>query len=85
MPIHTIYVVYLCQIFRCKTVFIQQTKERALLLYEIKKGLNINVRHWVSSNIRHTIRQGSRGIPHPTLLTELIVSQGIDTTGQEIL
>ena len=23
MPIHTIFVVYLCQIFRCKTVFIQ--------------------------------------------------------------
>ena len=61
------------------------TKDRALLLYGIKKRLKINVGGWIHSNIRHTIQQGSGGIPHPTLLTELIASYGIDTTGQEVL
>ena len=61
------------------------TKDRALLFYGIQKGLKINILGWIQSNIRHTIRQGSRGIPHPTLLTELIASHGIDTTGQEVL
>ena len=61
------------------------TKKRALPLYGIKKGLKINVGRCNISNIRHTIQQGYRGIPHPTLLTELIMSQDIDTTGQEVL
>ena len=39
------------------------TQERAMLLYGIKKGLKINVGGWINSNIRHTIRQGSGGIP----------------------
>ena len=56
-----------------------------MLFYGIKKGLKINVRCWINSNIRHTIRQGFGGIPYPTLLMELIASQGIDTTGQEVL
>ena len=50
------------------------TKKRAMLLYGIQKGLKINVGRWINSNIRHTIRQGSGGIPHPTLLTKLIAS-----------
>ena len=60
-------------------------KERATLLYGIQKGLKINVDKWINSNIGHTIRQGSGGIPHPTLLTKLIASHGIDTTSQEVL
>ena len=56
-----------------------------MLLYRIQKGLKINVGGWINSNICHTIRQGSRGIPHLTLLMELITSQGIDTTGEEVL
>ena len=51
----------------------------------IKKGLKINVGGWINSNIRHAIRQGSGGIPHPMLLTELIACHGIDTTSQEVL
>ena len=61
------------------------TKEQAVLLYGIQKGLKINVGRWIQSNISHTIRQGSRGIPHPTLPTELITSYGIDTTGSKVL
>ena len=61
------------------------TKGRVLLLYGIKKGLKINIGCWIHSNIRHTIRHGSEGIPHPTVLTELITSQVIDTTCQEVL
>ena len=61
------------------------TKERAFFLYGIQKGLKINVGRWINSNICHTILQGSRGIPHPTLLTELITYQGIDTMGKEVL
>ena len=60
-------------------------KERALLLYGIKRGLKINVGGWISANILHAIRQGSEGIPHPTQLTDLIASHGINTTGQEVL
>ena len=61
------------------------TKKRAMLLYWIQMGLKINVGKWINSNIRHTVRQALGGIPHPTLLTKLIVSHGIDTTGQEVL
>ena len=61
------------------------TKERASLLYRIKKGMKINVGRWINSNICHTIQQGSGGIPHPTLLIELITSQSIDTAGEEVL
>ena len=60
-------------------------KDRGLLLYGIKKGLKINVGGWINSNIHHAIWQGSGGIPHPTLLTELIASHGINTTSQEVL
>ena len=61
------------------------TKEWAMLLYGIKKGLKINVGGWINSNICHTISQRSEGIPYPTLLMELIASHGIDTIGQEVL
>ena len=61
------------------------TKERAALLYAILMGKKINVGRWVQHNINHAIRQGFRGSPHPTLLTELIASHGIDTGGAEIL
>ena len=60
-------------------------KDRALLLYGIEKGLKINVGGWINFDIRHVIRQGSGAIPHPTMLTELIASHDIDTTGQEVL
>ena len=45
----------------------------------------INVGRWVQSNINHAIHQGLGGIPHTTLLTELIATHGIDTTGAEVL
>ena len=61
------------------------TKEWAMLFYGIEKGLKINVGRWINSNIGHTIQQGSWGIPHPTLLTELIAFHGINTTGHEVL
>ena len=61
------------------------TKERVMLLYDIQKGLKINVGSLINSNICHTSQKGSGGIPHLILLMELIVSQGIDTTGQEVL
>ena len=60
------------------------TKERVVLLYGIQMGLK-NGGWWVQSNISHSIRQGSGGIPHPILLTKLIVVHGIDTTGTEVL
>ena len=59
-------------------------KDRALLLYGIKKGLKSNVGGWIYSNIHHTIQQGFGVIPHPTLLTELIASHGIDNTSLEV-
>ena len=61
------------------------TKERAVLLYGIQKGLKINVGRWIQSNISRTVSQDSEGIPHPTLLTELIALYGIDTTCFEVL
>ena len=61
------------------------TKERALLLYDIKKGLTINVGHRISTNIRHAALNVSLGIPHPTLVTELIVAADVSTLGQENL
>ena len=61
------------------------TKERAVFLYAILMGKKINVGRWVQHNINHAIRQGFKGSPHPTLLTELIASHGIDTVGAEIL
>ena len=61
------------------------TKEHATLLYAILMGKKINIGRWVQHNINHAICQGSGGIPHPTLLTELIASHGIDTRGAEIL
>ena len=56
-----------------------------MLLYGIQMGLKINMGGQINSNIRHTIRQGSCGIPHPTLITELIASHGMDTTYHEVL
>ena len=61
------------------------TKERAMLLYGVQKGLKINVSEWINSNIHYTVEQGSRGIPYPTLLTELIASHEIDTISQKVL
>ena len=61
------------------------TKERVALLYAILMGKKINVGWWVQHNINHAIREGSEGIPHPTLLTKLIASHGIDIVGSEIL
>ena len=61
------------------------TKERVALLYAILMGKKINVGQWIQHNITHTIRQGSRGIPHPTLLTKLVASHSINIEGAEIL
>ena len=61
------------------------TKEQAVLLYGIQMGQKINVGRWVQSNISHAIYQGSGGIPHPTLLTELIAAHCIYTSGTEVL
>ena len=54
-------------------------------MYDIKKGLTINVGHWISANIRHAALNVSLGIPHQTLVTELIVVTGVSTFDQEIL
>ena len=35
------------------------TRERAILLYGIQKGLKINVGRWIQSNISHIVQQGS--------------------------
>ena len=61
------------------------TKEQAMLFYGIQIGLKINVGQWIQSSIDHTIRQGSRGIPYPTLLTDLIAAHGVNTKGSEVL
>ena len=61
------------------------TRERALFLYGINKGLTINVGHWISANIRHAAQNVSIGIPHPTLVTELIAATSLSTLSQEIL
>ena len=61
------------------------TRDRALLLYGIKKGLTINVCHWISANIRHAVLNVSLGIPHPTLVTKLIATVIVRTLCQEIL
>ena len=47
------------------------TKERVALLYVILLGKKINVGQWIQHNINHAIRQGSGGIPHPTMLSLL--------------
>ena len=41
--------------------------------------------HWISVNIRHATLNVSLGIPHLTLVTELIAVTGVSTFGQEIL
>ena len=61
------------------------TKERAALIYAILTGKKINVGRVIQQNISHAIRQESGGIHHPTLLTELIASYGINTKGTEVL
>ena len=61
------------------------TREQALLLYDIKKGLTINIGHWISANIRHAAQNVSIGILHPTLVTELIAMVGVSTLDQDIL
>ena len=52
----------------------EATRDRSLLVYGIKKGLTINVGRWISCNIQHAAQNVSKGIPHPTLITELIAS-----------
>ena len=59
--------------------------DRALLLYGIKKGLSINVGQWISGNIRHVTLNVSIGIPHLTLVIELIAAVGVSIFSQEIL
>ena len=51
----------------------------------VKKGLKINVGGWINANIRHAIRQGFGGIPHPMLLIKLIASHDINTISQKVL
>ena len=57
---------------------LEVTKELAVLIYGIQKGLKINVGRWINYNISHTVRKDSGDIP-------LITSHGIDTTGHEVL
>ena len=61
------------------------TREWALLLNSIKKGLTINVGHQISPNIRHAAQNVTTGIPHLTLMIELIAAVGLSTLNQEIL
>ena len=76
---------FICARLRPTMHFSEVTKEQAVLLYGIQMGLKINVGQWIQSNIDQTVHQGSGGIPHSTLLTELIVAHGVDTTGFEVL
>ena len=55
------------------------TRDQTLLLYGIKKRLTINVGHWISANIRSATQNVSIGIPHLTLVTELIDLMGLNT------
>ena len=55
------------------------TRDRALLIYDIKEGLTINVGQQISGNNRHAALNVSIGIPHPTLVIELIAAVGVST------
>ena len=60
MPIHTIFVVYLGQIFRCKTVFIQQQHQQYLLSDELSKAVLTNTIHKIhKSHNKHCISTDS--------------------------
>ena len=62
------------------------TRERALLLYDIKKNLSINVGLWMSSNIRHKAQNVFfLGLSHSTLITKLIAESRVSILGQELL
>ena len=61
------------------------THDRGLLLYGIAKNLSINVGQWINGNIKYLTHNLSLGLPYPTLLTELFVANGLDTTREEIL
>ena len=76
---------FICVRLTCTAYLTKVTRERAPLLYGIKKQLTINVGHWISANIRHVAQNVSIGIPHLTLVTELIVVVGVSTLGHEIL
>ena len=56
------------------------TRDREHHLYSIKKGLTINVGHWILANIRHATQNMSIGIPHLTLVTELMATTGLSTS-----
>ena len=60
-------------------------RDRALLLYGIKKGLTINVGQWISGNIIYATQNVSIGTSHPKLVTDLIVGVSMSTLSQEIL
>ena len=76
---------FICAQLTPITHLIEVIRERALLLYDIKKGLTINVGHWIAANIRQVALNVSMGIPHPILVTELIAVVGVSTLNQEIL
>ena len=70
----------------CPTSHLMEvTRERALMLYAIAKGLSINVGLWISSNIRHMTNNVNLDLPHLTLITELIAAAGLSTFDQKML
>ena len=76
---------FICARLMPTTHLTEVTRDRALLLSSIKKGLTINVGHWILGNIIHAAKNVSIGIPHLTLVTELIATVGVSTLNQEIL
>ena len=76
---------FICAQLMRTTHLTEVMRDRALLLYSIKKGLTINVGQWISGNIRYATQNVSIGTWHPTLVTDLIVGVGMSTLGQEIL
>ena len=72
---------FICARLMPTTHLTEVTKEWTLTLYGIKKGLSINVGHWISGNIRHVAQNLSLGILHLTLITELIAIVGLSTLG----
>ena len=76
---------FICAWLAPITNHFEVTKDRAFLLYGIAKNLSINVSQWIEGNIKHAAENTSLGIPHLTLIMELIVANGLDTTGDKVL
>ena len=80
-----IWHLFLCVMLSHTAHLIEVTRERALMLYAISKGLSINVGSWILANILHVVNNLTLGLLFPTLIIELVVVAGLDTSDQEVL